>query len=207
MGRSPKAVRTVGPVADEDERATRSAQRRSLPEATPSSWDQPFDVDAASKGAGGESAGQGMLRDPRGGFLKLRRKALDDLWALVRQKRKPAPLTHQQLVIVLWLVTQAGWRSDSAGVVLGTNAELARLLGVRWHSLSEAVEAAARLGLLEPLVRSDGEHAGYRFTRDGYGWLAADWPHQRRPAALEKELAWQAPPPPRALPVYPDPFG
>ena len=208
MRRSAQAVRTLGPVADDDERAARTAQRRSKPKpATASSWDKPFDVDAASKGAGGNLAGHGMIGDPRSGFMLLRREALDDLWALTRQKRKPAPMTHQQLVIVLWLVTQAGWRDESAGVVLGTIAELASVLGARWHAVSEAVDAAARLGLLDRLVRSDGEHAGYRFTCDGYGWLAANWPGQRRPALLEAELAWKKPPARRPPPAHPDPFG
>lgn len=137
---------------------------------TVSDFDRPLDVDDLFRKRHNGGAGHGTLGDSRRGFVRLRRKGWDDLLALQRA----GALTHQDVVIVVSLLTRAGFRPDKMGVVLGQDGELAAAIGVHRNRILPACRAAQALGLLHPMRLTTGGRAGWRFTREAWLWLAGE---------------------------------
>ncbi|MCA1712239.1 MAG: hypothetical protein LC789_11630 [Actinobacteria bacterium] len=50
---------------------------------------------------------------------------------------------------MLWLFTQAGFRTERMGAVIGSDADLARAAGVSYSAMRKATKQAVGLGLAE----------------------------------------------------------
>lgn len=177
----PRASRT----ADDDEYGTAA------------DFDRPFDVERAFRARHNGGTGRGSLNDTRGGFLRLRRRGWDGLRALADAKQ----LTDHQVLLAVALLTRSGWRPDHMGAVMGTDAELAKALGMHPNRVKAFWLRLESLGLGERLVVGNGERAGWRFGREAWCWLAGEEDHP----APRQVVAALAPPP--AVDDWPDPFG
>jgi hypothetical protein len=149
---------------------------------TAADFDRPIDVEDLFKKRHNGGAGHGTLGDTRRGFVRLRRKGWDDLMALQRV----GALTHQEVVIVVSLLTRAGFRPDKMGVVLGQDGELAAAVGVHRNRILPACRAAQALGIMEPLLLPVSGRAGWRFTREAWAWLAGEEDHAPPPEAAAR---------------------
>lgn len=170
---------------------------------TAADFDRPLDVEQAFLNRQNGGAGHGTLRDNRAGFVRLRRKGWDDLRALA----DAGELTDHQVFMTVALLTRSGFRPDRMGVVLGTDRELARVLGMHYNRVKGLWLALESLGIGERLVTDSGDRAGWRFTRQAWQWLAGeqDYPPPRQVAtALASE---PSPAPERPADDFPDPFG
>lgn len=149
---------------------------------TAADFDRPVDVEDLFKKRHNGGAGHGTLGDSRRGFVRLRRKGWDDLLALQRD----GALTHQDVVIVVSLLTRAGFRPEKMGVVLGQDGELAAAIGVHRNRILPACRAAQSLGIVEPLLLPVSGRAGWRFTREAWLWLAGEEDHPPPPEAAKR---------------------
>lgn len=157
-------------------------------------FDRPLDVDKAFRRRTKDSTGEGDLDDTRAGFVRLRRGGWDGLNALIAAKA----LTPHQALVVVGLLTRAGYRPERMGVVLGTDTELAELLGLHRNQLGPLGRELQRLDIMESLQRSDGQRAGLRFTREAWQWLVGGDKDVPAPPGAAARLD-----PPRATPDPP----
>jgi hypothetical protein len=163
-------------------------------------FSRPLDVEDAWKKRFNGGAGHGTLGDTRRGFVRLQRKAWDDLMALQRA----GAFKHQDVVILVGLLTRSGFRPDRMGVVLGNDVELAEALGVHRNRLPSAFRAAQALDIIEPLMVGKAK-AGWRFSREAWQWLAGPSEHPA-PDAVRRRLSAPAGASRTAPEDWPDPF-
>ncbi len=152
-------------------------------------FDRDVDPEGAYKQRHRGGSGHGSLGDERKGFVRLRRKGWDDLMALQRA----GALTHQEVLIVVGMLTRAGYRTESMGAVLGGDGELAAALGVPRNRLLPACRSAQALDIIDPLLLPNNLRAGWRFTREAWLWLVGEEEHPPPPNAAAR-LGRPAPP-------------
>lgn len=165
---------------------------------TAKDFDRPLDINKVFVVRHNGGAGHGTLGDTRAGFVRLRRKGWDGLRALAGARE----LTDHQVLLTVALLTRSGFRPDRMGVVLGTDRELARALGMHHNRVKGLWLALEALGIGERLVTDSGERAGFRFTRQAWQWLAGEEDHpppRQVTAVLDANPAGHG--------EYPDPFG
>ena len=132
--------------------------------------DRPVDPAEARRRRHETAAGHGSLGDERAGYVMLSRRGWDGLMAL----RGAGALTHQDVVVVVGMLTRAGYRPESIGAVLGADGELAAAVGVPRKRILPACRSAQALGILDPISLPNERRVGWRFTREAWLWLVGE---------------------------------
>lgn len=109
------------------------------------------------------------------------------------------------MLLAVALLTRAGYRPDRMGVVMGTDEELARALGMHYNRIKGLWLRLEGLGIGERLSLENGDRAGWRFTRQAWQWLAGEEDHPP-PYQVAEALAPKAAQAPATEDEWPDPF-